>query len=94
MGVPVVALRGRTHAGRMTASVLTAIGMPELAADNPEGYIRAAAALAADLPRLGELRGSLRGRMSAAPLCDGAAFTRGLEHAYRAMWRRRCAPRG
>ena len=94
MGVPVVALRGRTHAGRMTASVLTAVGMPELVAENPDAYIRAAAALAADLPWLAELRGSLRGRMSASPLCDGAAFTRGLEYAYRALWRRRCAPRG
>jgi hypothetical protein len=35
-------------------------------------------------------RGSLRGRLRASPLCDGAAFTRGLETAYREMWRRWC----
>jgi predicted O-linked N-acetylglucosamine transferase (SPINDLY family) len=33
MGVPVVALRGRTHAGRMSASVLTALGLRDLVAD-------------------------------------------------------------
>jgi predicted O-linked N-acetylglucosamine transferase (SPINDLY family) len=90
MGVPVVTLRGDRHAGRMTASVLTGLGLTELIADSCEEYRRIAAQLARDVPRRAVLRGSLRGRMLASPLCDGAGFARNLESAYRQMWRRWC----
>jgi protein O-GlcNAc transferase len=83
----VVALRGRTHAGRMTASVLTAVGLSELAADSAEVYARAAVKLAGDLPALAELRAGPGGRLGASPPCDGLAFTRGLKVAYRLMRR-------
>ncbi len=91
MGVPVVALRGRRHSARMTASVLTAVGLEDLIAEDEAGYCRIAARLAADIVGLARLRRELRGRMMASPLCDGAAFTRHLEAAYRAMWQRWCA---
>jgi predicted O-linked N-acetylglucosamine transferase (SPINDLY family) len=90
MGVPVITLRGDRHAGRMTASVLTCLGLTELIADTAEDYRRIGAALAKSVPRRAVLRGGLRGRLSASPLCDGAAFTRNLEVAYRRMWRRWC----
>jgi predicted O-linked N-acetylglucosamine transferase (SPINDLY family) len=93
MGVPVVALRGRAHAGRMTASALTAVGLGELVADSPEEYGRVAAGLAGDVPRLAALRADLRTRLRVSPLCDGPGYVRGLEAAYRAMWRRWCAKR-
>src|SRR5262249_20801191 len=48
MGVPVVALRGRRHAGRMVASVLTAACLPELVAESTEEYQQLAVALALD----------------------------------------------
>jgi predicted O-linked N-acetylglucosamine transferase (SPINDLY family)/GT2 family glycosyltransferase len=91
MGVPVVTLRGGRHAGRMTASVLTCLGLTELIADAPEGYLRLAAALAADEARRGGWRAGLREAMRASALCDGAAFTRGVEKTYRELWRRWCA---
>jgi predicted O-linked N-acetylglucosamine transferase (SPINDLY family) len=90
MGVPVVTLCGDRHAGRMTASVLTCLGLTELIADTVEDYRRIAAELAKNVPRRAVLRASLRNHLRAAPLCDGAAFTRGLEAAYREMWRRWC----
>jgi protein O-GlcNAc transferase len=51
--------------------------------------------LAGDLNRLAELRGGLRARMRESHLCNGPAWTRELEEAYRAMWHRWCdaAPR-
>jgi hypothetical protein len=41
--------------------------------------------------RLSELRHSLRPRMTASPLCDGPAFARKIEDAYRTIWQRWCA---
>ena len=81
MGVPAVTLRGRQHAGRMTASVLTCLGLGDLVADTEEQYVRVAAALAANRERRRGLRAGLRARILASPLCDGEAFTRGLERA-------------
>jgi predicted O-linked N-acetylglucosamine transferase (SPINDLY family) len=88
MGVPVLTLRGGRHAGRMVASVLTQLGLTDLIADTPEDFVARAVGLAGDLDRLRSLRGHLRDRMRASPLCDGPAFTRGLEEAYRALWLR------
>jgi protein O-GlcNAc transferase len=91
MGVPVVTLYGNRYAGRMAADVLTAVGLPELVAQTPRGYVSIAAELAGDLDHLAQLRGSLRQRMAASPLCDGPTFTRSVEEAYRSVWRRWCA---
>jgi predicted O-linked N-acetylglucosamine transferase (SPINDLY family) len=90
MGVPVVTLAGDRHASRMTASVLTALGWPELIATTPGQYLETARALAGDLDRLEAARLGLRDRMRASRLCDGEGFTRDLETAYRRMWQRRC----
>jgi predicted O-linked N-acetylglucosamine transferase (SPINDLY family) len=92
MGVPVITLRGKRHAGRMVATVLSCVGLNELIAETPEDYRRIATALAADGAKLTELRLGLRARMRQSALCDGAAFTRRLEEAYRRMWHRWCAP--
>jgi protein O-GlcNAc transferase len=87
MGAPVVTLRGRLCAGRMVASVLTAVGLTELIAETPEDYLRIALGLAEDAVRRKDLRQTLRLRMLRSPLCDKAGFTRGLEDAYRSLWR-------
>lgn len=93
MGVPVVCIAGRSHVSRVGTSLLTTLGLGELVADDAEGYIRIAAALAGDAARRSELRASLRGRMSSSALMDGAGFTRRLESAYRQAWREWCAAR-
>jgi len=91
MGVPLVTLAGKAHAGRVGASLLSCVGLPELIASDEDQYVSIAASLAADGPRLSELHAQLRARMSASLLCDGAAHTRALEAAYRQMWRDRCS---
>lgn len=90
MGIPVVTLLGKTHAGRMVASALNQIGLPELIAETPDEYLAKVIALANDLPRLADWRATMRERMLASPLCDGPGFTRELEAAYREMWVRYC----
>jgi len=90
MGVPVVSLAGRSHVSRVGVSLLGNVGLPELIAQTPEQYVRIAAELAVDLPRLAELRRTLRGRMGSSPLMDAPRFAGNIEAAYRQMWRIWC----
>ena len=90
MGVPVVTLAGPAMAGRWSASILRALKLEELVAGSREEYVRIAAGLAGDLPRLAGLRAALRGRVAGSPLCDGKARARQVERIYRALWRRWC----
>jgi predicted O-linked N-acetylglucosamine transferase (SPINDLY family) len=90
MGVPVITLPGKRAVSRQTLGFLRGIGLPELAASSADEYVRIATELATDQPRLTELRRTLRRRMAASPLCDGYAFTRNLEAAYRTMWENWC----
>lgn len=90
MGVPVVALEGASHVSRVSVSLLSVVGLEELIARNADEYARIARELASDAGRLAELRRTLRGRVLGSALCDGRAFTRTLEAAYRAMWRAWC----
>lgn len=50
-----------------------------------------AVSLALDLNRLEHIRASLRQWMLGSALCDGASFSRGVDQAYRSMWREHCA---
>jgi len=91
MGVPVLTLPGTMPASRAGLSLLTTVGLPELALGSGEEYVAAAAALAADLPRLAELRATLRARMQASPLTDAPRFAGQMEAACRTRWERWCA---
>jgi len=90
MGVPVITLVGQTVVGRAGLSQLTNLGLPELIAQTPLQYVQIAVDLAGDLPRLAELRRTLRGRMQASPLMDAPSFARNIETAYRQVWRNWC----
>jgi protein O-GlcNAc transferase len=90
MGVPVVTLRGDRPYGRVGASLLTALDLGRFIADNPDKYVKISVGLARNVGRLKTLRASLRERMRASSLCDGATFARHLEQAYRAMWQDWC----
>ncbi len=57
MGVPVVTLVGPTVVGRAGLCQLMNLGLPELIAASPEQYVRIAAELARDLPRLSRSAG-------------------------------------
>ncbi|WP_376967265.1 tetratricopeptide repeat protein (plasmid) [Azospirillum sp. A26] len=90
MGAPLVTLAGSRHAARVGASLMTAIGLPELVAATPDRYAAIAADLAGDLTRLMRLRMGMRERVRASALCDETRFMRNLETAYRLIWRRWC----
>jgi protein O-GlcNAc transferase len=85
MGVPVVTLTGSVHAARVGTSLLSAVGLTDLAAPDEESFVRVVADLAADAARRRTLRTSLRGMVRASPLCDGPAFARRFEAAMHAL---------
>jgi tetratricopeptide (TPR) repeat protein len=91
-GLPVLTFEGDRWAARISASLLRGAGLGEFVAADLNGLIAQAIALARDpnVPaRLGALRGTMRDRLRAAPVCDGATFARDMEEAYLEMWRRR-----
>lgn len=91
MGAPVITLAGNIHAGRVGVSLLSSIGLEELIAQTPDDYVAIASRLAGDTARLSALRASLRQRMQQSRLCTGNTFAQDVEHAYRSIWRDRCA---
>ncbi len=84
MGVPVLTLAGATHASRVSASLLTTVGLTDWICETPEAFV-ARAALSADFTMLATLRAELRDRVASSPLCDGAGYAAAVEAAYRAM---------
>lgn len=90
MGVPVLTLAGSRSPSRSAASILSAMGLEEWIARTPQQYVALALQFARDTARLGGLRASLRGRMQRSPVMNEPRFVRGLEEAYRRMWRAWC----
>lgn len=87
-GVPVLTLPGGHWVSRMSASALTALGLPELIANDLEDYGRKAVELASAPAKLTALRRRLGHRRSTAPLFDTRLFTHHIEKAYTHMWHR------
>jgi protein O-GlcNAc transferase len=90
LGVPIITIEGQTAVGRGGLSLLTNLGLPEMIAETPEQFVSIAVELSNNLPRLRDLRASLRDRLQASPLMDAPRFARNIEAAYREMWRRWC----
>lgn len=90
MGVPVVSLVGNSVVGRAGWSQLNNLGLPELAAFTETDFIKTALELAHDLPKLVQLRQTLRERLAASPLMDAKNFTLAIEKIYRQIWRNWC----
>jgi predicted O-linked N-acetylglucosamine transferase (SPINDLY family) len=84
-GVPVLTCAGGSFAGRVAASALRAVGLPELISASLPEYERLALELAHAPQRLAELRARLARNRLSQPLFDTAAYTRALESAYRQM---------
>ena len=84
-GCPLLTLRGETFAGRVAASLLTAIGLPELIADSAAAYEEKAIALARNSAERRRLRELLSGPGRSSTLFDTAQTTAKLEAAYLMM---------
>jgi predicted O-linked N-acetylglucosamine transferase (SPINDLY family) len=87
-GVPLLTCRGGAFPGRVAASLLHAIGLPELVTENLAQYSGLALALAHDPGRLKTIRKKLAANRRTKPLFDTARFRRHIEAAYLSMWER------
>jgi len=86
-GLPVLTCLGATFAGRVAASLLNAIGLPELIT-TPEAYEQMAIDLARYPERLAVIKAKLAANRRTTPLFDTALFTGHIEAAYTAMYER------
>jgi protein O-GlcNAc transferase len=86
--LPVLTQTGETFAGRVAASLLTAIGLPELIAQTPEEFESIAIELATQPMRLAAIRAKLAEHRATMPLFNTELYTRHLEAAYAAMHQR------
>ncbi|MHB8814245.1 MAG: O-linked N-acetylglucosamine transferase, SPINDLY family protein [Steroidobacteraceae bacterium] len=87
-GLPVLTCMGEAFAGRVGASLLQAVGLPDLIASTPQEYEQLAVELASNPQRMAAIRAKLAGGLRAALLFDTAASARHLEEAYGRMYDR------
>ena len=83
--LPVLTAIGESFAARVAASLLSAVGLPELIASSPGEYEALAVALAMQRDRLTGFKARLHKNRLTKPLFDSAQFTRHLEAAYTEM---------
>lgn len=82
LGCPLVALCGDTFAARVSGSILTACGLPELITHSPQDYENLAHRLATNPDLANAMRMRLASVKSGAPLYDAASYARNLERLY------------
>ncbi len=85
MGLPVLTRIGESFAARMGASLLTAVGMPELITDTPEAYEALAVRLATQPGELAAIKAKLQANLPGSLLFDTDRAARGLEAAFADM---------
>jgi predicted O-linked N-acetylglucosamine transferase (SPINDLY family) len=86
VGLPVLTCMGTTFAGRVAASLLQAVGLPELVTRSLGDYEALALRLATDAMLLREIRQKVARNRETFPLFDTDRFRRHIEAAYVAMW--------
>ncbi|HEU0096793.1 MAG TPA: hypothetical protein VFQ52_10075, partial [Rhizomicrobium sp.] len=84
-GLPVVTCPGAAFDGRVAASLLSTIGLPELVTHSLQDYEALALVLAGDTTRLAALRETLARNRTQSPLFDTDRFRRNIEAAYLRM---------
>ena len=87
-GLPVLTCIGESFASRVAASLLNAIGLPELITQTPKDYQALAIELATNPRKLQSIKAKLAANRLTTPLFDTALFTQHIEAAYVQMYQR------
>ena len=81
-GVPVLTLLGQSFPGRVAASLLNTIGLPELITKNQEEYETLAIELANNPSKLAKIKERLEKNLITTPLFNTPLFTKNIEAVY------------
>ena len=87
-GLPVLTLLGDSFAGRVAASLLSAIGLPELITKDQQEYESMAISLAKNPEQLNTLRARLKANRISSPLFNTQLTTKHIESAYSIIYDR------
>jgi predicted O-linked N-acetylglucosamine transferase (SPINDLY family) len=87
-GLPLITCMGESFASRVAASLLNAIGLPELVTETLADYETLAIELATNPAKLKALKEKLGHNRLTTPLFDTALFTKHIEAAYTQMYER------
>ncbi len=87
-GLPVITTPGQGFAARVAASLLNAVGMPELVTPSKDAYERLALSLATNPDKLAAIKSKLLANRSTKPLFDTELFARHIEDAYEQAYKR------
>jgi predicted O-linked N-acetylglucosamine transferase (SPINDLY family) len=87
-GLPVLTLMGQSFASRVAASLLNAVGLPELITTSQDDYEALAIELAMNPQKLEDIKLKLANNRLTTPLFDTPLFAKNLEAAYIEMNRR------
>ena len=87
-GLPVLTKLGKSYGPRITGSLLTAIGFPELMTTTEAEYEALALKLATNPKLLSKIRQRLDANRLSAPLFDTESFTKHLEEGYQKAYQR------
>lgn len=86
VGVPLLTVLGETFAGRVAASLLSAVGLPELIAPDLSAYEQIAIELGQNPAKLQQLKQKLLAQLPTTSLFDPSRFVRNLEANYDRVW--------
>jgi len=84
-GLPVLTHIGQAFAGRVAASLLAAVGLPDMVVDSQDAFEARAIALAQDRAALAAIRARLEVNLPGCALFDTPRYARNLEAAFRAL---------
>lgn len=91
MGVPVLTYLGDRHSGRVSASLLNAVGLPEFVAKDREDYIAKAIEHAKNPEQVRALRATLPDQVRSSILMDAERYGEKIRQLLRNMWKKFCA---
>jgi protein O-GlcNAc transferase len=86
VGLPVLTCMGESFVGRVAASLLSAVGLPELVTRSLDEYEALALKLATDPALIASITQKLEGNRKTCPLFDTDRLRRDIERAYVTMW--------
>jgi len=84
-GLPVLTLMGNSFSSRVAASLLTAIGLPELVVKTKKEYKDLAIDLATNKEKLNQIKNKLKNKRINSPVFDTKLFTKNIEKLYSIM---------